>query len=91
MTFEWDESKREANLKKHGLDFVDVPSIIEGETLSFIDERKEYGEERFITAGLLRDFVVIVAHTETDEVIRIISARRATKNEEKEYFKEFAN
>jgi len=52
------------------------------------DKRFEYGEHRFITSGLLRDILLTVAHTETDEVVRILSARKATRYEEESYFKE---
>jgi uncharacterized protein len=48
----------------------------------------EYAEHWFITLGLLKGIVLTVAHTETDEVIRIISARRATRYEQEIYFKE---
>jgi hypothetical protein len=48
----------------------------------------EYGEDRFLTLGVLEGIVFVVAHTETDEVIRLISARKATRDEEKRYFKE---
>ncbi|MBI1763337.1 MAG: BrnT family toxin, partial [Acidobacteria bacterium] len=55
------------------------------------DDRFDYGEERFVTLGLLNGFVLVVVHTETDKVIRLISVRKATKNEEKSYFNEIAN
>jgi len=51
----------------------------------------DYGEERFITLGLLKGRVVVIAHTESDEVIRTISVRKATKNEEIGYFKAIAD
>ena len=62
-----------------------------GQTITILDDRIDYGEPRFVTVGLLQDRVVVIAHTETDEVIRIISIRKATKNEEIRYFKEIAN
>ena len=55
-----------------------------------LDDRFDYGEYRFTTLGLLNGIVLLVAHTETDEIIRIISARKATKYEEKRYFAEIA-
>lgn len=91
MRFEWDEAKRESNTLKHGIDFIDVEEVFEGETLTLLDDRFDYGEKRFITLGLLDGRVVVIAHTETDEVIRIISARKASKNEETSYFKEIAD
>ena len=91
MRFEWDEAKRESNILKHGIDFVGINSVFEGETLTIIDDRFDYDEERFVTLGMLNGRVVVVAHTESDEVIRIISVRKATKNEETSYYKEIAN
>jgi uncharacterized protein len=86
MKFEWDETKRKSNIKKHGIDFVDAPMIFAGYTLTIADDRYDYGEERFVTFGILDGRVVAVAHTETGELIRIISIRKATKYEEQEYF-----
>jgi len=54
-------------------------------------DRFECGEHRFITLGMLKDIVVVVAHTETDEEIRIISMRKATRNEQEKYFESLAN
>lgn len=91
MEFRWDEDKRQSNILKHGIDFVDVEKVFEGATATIFDDRFDYGEERFITLGLLNAQVVVIAHTETEEVIHIISARKATKNEEISYFKEIAD
>lgn len=55
------------------------------------DDRFDYGKDRFIMLGLLNGIVLVVVHTETDEVIHIISARKATKYEEKNYFEEIVN
>jgi uncharacterized protein len=52
------------------------------------DERFDYGEERFVTFGLLQGYVVAVVHTENKDYIRIISARKATKYEQKNYFEQ---
>ncbi|HVF42894.1 MAG TPA: BrnT family toxin [Pyrinomonadaceae bacterium] len=91
MEFEWDEAKRRSNLRKHGIDFVGIEELFEGMTVTILDDRTDYGEERFVTFGLLDGRVVAVAHTETEEVIRIVSVRKATKNEESGYFKEIAD
>ena len=88
VRFEWDERKRQSNLQKHGVDLADLESLFAGETVTVLDERFDYGEPRFITLGLLNGIVLTVAHTETDEVIRILSARKATRYEEETYFKE---
>jgi len=86
MKFEWDETKRKSNIKKHGIDFVDVPDIFAGYTLTIADDRYDYGEERFVTFGILDGRVVVVVHTESEKLIRIISIRKATRYEEKVYF-----
>ena len=91
MKYEWDEAKRESDLAKHGIDFIGIEEVFAGETVTIFDDRFDYGEERFITLGLLNGRVVVIAHTETEEVIRIISVRKATKHEEIGYFKEIAD
>lgn len=91
MRFEWDENKRLANIKKHGIDFVDVPAMFDDDIVTVIDDRFDYGETRYQTLGLLKSRVIMVVHTESDNVIRLISARRANKYEEKNYFTEISN
>lgn len=88
MKFEWDDTKRLANIKKHGIDFADVPAMFEGDVFAIEDQRFEYSETRYLTFGLLQFRVIVVAHTDENDIIRIISARKATKNEEKRYFEE---
>ena len=86
MKIVWDEAKRDANLRKHGLDFADAEQVFAGITCTIEDRRFDYGERRFITLGLLHDTVIVMAHTETRATIRIISMRKATRNEEVLYF-----
>ena len=86
MRYEWDERKRKANLRKHGFDFLDAPRVFHGVTLTVVDDREEYGEERYATLGLLKNTVVVILHTERPEVIRVISMRKATRYEENSYF-----
>ncbi len=81
MRFEWDEAKRRANLKQHGIDFAVVEKVLDSFTFTVHDNRFDYGEIRLQTFGLLRGEVVAITHTETDEVIRVISVRKATKHE----------
>ena len=88
MHFEWDEAKRRLNLKRHGIDFVDAVEVFRVETVTVVDDRYEYGQTRFLTLGLVNGTVIAVSHTETDDVIRIISARKAQGDEEIRYFKE---
>jgi len=66
MEFTWDPEKRLANLKKHGLDFSDAEKVFSGYTLTLQDHRFAYSEARFSTIGLLKDVVVVIAHTETE-------------------------
>ena len=89
MKFEWDETKRRTNLRDHKLDFADAEIVFSGITFTFEDNRFEYGEDRFITLGLLREIVVVIAHTERNDTVRVISMRKATKNEQRLYFENF--
>lgn len=86
MRFAWDEAKRHANLRKHGLDFADAESVFAGLTSTLEDRRFQYAEQRFITLGMLRETVVVMAHTESAGTIRIISMRKATASEQIIYF-----
>ena len=88
MKFDWDETKRLANIKKHGVDFADITTIFDSDVFTIEDQRFDYGETRYITFGLFQSHVIVVAHTDVKEVIRIISARKASKHEEEQYFKE---
>ncbi|HTQ98485.1 MAG TPA: BrnT family toxin [Candidatus Acidoferrum sp.] len=88
MRFVWDDRKRAGNLRKHGIDFAGVELLFEGFAVTVPDDRLYYGESRFITLGILEQLVVVVAHTETVDEIRIISIRKATRHEEKEYFRQ---
>jgi len=83
---EWDEAKREGNLRKHGIDFIGVEALFEGHTATIEDDRFDYGERRFVTYGVLNGRVLAVTHTERKDAIRIISIRKATKREEQSYF-----
>ncbi len=91
MNFEWDEEKRQTNLKKHGIDFADLWQFFEVETYTILDDRFDYGEIRFLTLGLLFGEIIAVSHTEKDEITRIISARKAEKHEQEIYFKQIWN
>jgi uncharacterized DUF497 family protein len=91
MEFTWSETKRTANLRAHGLDFVDATLVFEGVTFTFEDDRFSYNEQRFVTLGLLAGIPVSVVHTESENEIRIISFRQATKREAQIYFGEIQN
>jgi uncharacterized protein len=91
MEFTWSEAKRAANLKSHGLDFVDAPRVFEGLTFTFEDDRFSYGQQRFVTLGLLAGIPVSLVHTETDYEIRVISFRKATNREAQIFFSQVQN
>jgi uncharacterized protein len=90
VSFTWSEAKRESNLAKHRLDFVDVAEVFEGETVTSEDRRFWYGEKRYITLGLFHQTPVHIVHTLHDEEIRIISFRKATRSEARTWFQEIA-
>jgi uncharacterized DUF497 family protein len=90
VKYEWDENKNRLNISKHGFDFNDARFIFDAPMLVIPDTREDYGEDRYIGIGILRRTIVIVVFTEnTDEVIRVISLRKATKNERKIYQNKF--
>ena len=91
MEFIWSETKRASNIKVHGLDFLDARRVFEGVTFTFEDDRFSYGEQRFVTLGMLAGVPVSVVHTESEHEIRIISCRKATKRESQIYFDEIQN
>jgi uncharacterized DUF497 family protein len=88
MTFEWDENKRQANLAKHGIDFVAALNVFyDKNRLESIDNRKDYGEIRIKTIGKIKnELLTAVVNTDRNDIIRIISARRANKKESEEYY-----
>lgn len=87
MRYSYDRLKKASNIEKHGLDFDDARHVIEGEqTVTFEDKRFDYDEPRFITMGMLNGELVVIVTTESDTNIRIISMRKAEKNEQKIYF-----
>ena len=86
MEFTGSKARRTANLKAHGLDSVDAPLVFDGLTFTFEDDRFAYGEQRFITLGLLAGIPVSIVHTETEYEIRVISFRKATQREAQIYF-----
>lgn len=89
MRFSWHESKRQTAVKKRGLDFAQAEQVFLGPTFTFEDDRKDYGEQRWVTLGLLREKVVVIVHTETDNEIRVISMREADKDEQLLFFSNY--
>ncbi len=91
MKFAWDRAKQQSNLVKHRLDFADAATVFAGATFTFEDDCYEYNEDRYITLGMLRGAVVVIAHAEQEGIVRVISMRKATINEQRVYFVGIAN
>ena len=83
LGFEWDSEKSKSNLAKHGLDFEDASAIFYVPVLLHRSDRNN--EERWIAIGSLDEKLITVVFSRRKSFIRIISARRARKNEEREY------
>jgi len=85
MSYEWDPNKAIANIEKHGIDFADAVTVFDDLNAVTIDD-PDYEEQRFITIAMdAFGRVLLVAYTWRGDIIRLISARKATKNERKQY------
>jgi uncharacterized protein len=92
MKYEWDAAKNTVNIEKHGIDFSEAHELFGGNRLIFLDARKDYGEERFITVGLISDRLIVAVYTQRqEEIIRIISIRKANSREKERYEKTVRN
>lgn len=92
MKFEWDERKNQTNIRKHGFSFADGWEIFEAPMLLDLDDRFDYGEDRWIGIGRLRSRIVVVIYTEPDNnTIRLISLRKALSYEQHTYKQTFGN
>ena len=89
ITFDWDENKNQANIKKHNVSFEEAATVFYDENAILISDPDHSDEEdRFILLGIsqkTRMLVVCHCYRENDQIIRIFSARKATKQEEQEY------
>lgn len=87
MKFEWDDKKARTNVRKHGVSFDEALSVFFdpfAETISDPDHSE--GERRFVSLGrTIKGRLVVVSHTDKNDVVRIISAREATRHERKSY------
>ena len=81
--FDWDKRKSRSNLDKHGIDFDDAVEIFYGPVILRRSDRNN--EERWIAIGLLESRFITVVFTRRADAFRIVSARRARKNEAREY------
>jgi len=91
IDFEWDNNKAEINLKKHEISFEEARSVFYDElALEFYDDEHSEWEERFLMLGVsnkLNLLLICHCYRESTGNIRIISARKATKNESKHYYR----
>ena len=86
VRFEWDEKKRHANLCKHGIDFLEAVEMFQSPMLVVADNREDYGEDRLIGVGLSKGRLLVVIFTEPQpDIIRVISLRKATRNEQAQF------
>ncbi|MBD2453238.1 BrnT family toxin [Nostoc sp. FACHB-87] len=90
--FDWDENKNLSNIEKHGLNFNEASQAFDDPyTVTILDERKDYGESRFLNCGQItllssgQSIIIVVVYTVRDDVFRIISARKAN-TEEREWY-----
>lgn len=89
MAFEWDDRKAAANLAKHNVSFQDVTLVFDDvHAIHIVDHSLDYGEERFICIGMANGIIFYVAYTERRDVVRLISARKATRLEQRAYDRE---
>ena len=89
MIFEWDEEKNKANVKKHGIDFETAAHVFkDNNRTEYYDIAHSVFEDRYITIGEIDEvlIVILVVYTERSDAIRIISARKATKQERRAYY-----
>ncbi|HEY7551536.1 MAG TPA: BrnT family toxin [Hyphomicrobiaceae bacterium] len=87
--FEWDESKASENYAKHGVSFEAARAVFkEAFAVEELDDREDYAEERFTIVGMSGHTLLFVAFTPRGVRIRIISARRATKHEQDDYYQQ---
>ncbi len=82
--FEWDETKNQTNIRKHGIGFETAKRIFDGRVATSSDRRQEYGEDRHISIGRVKPGALIVVALRGHR-IRLISARPASRKERKAY------
>jgi uncharacterized DUF497 family protein len=87
MKFAWDPTKAAGNLRKHGVDFREAATVFDDPlSMTFPDADHSVGEHRYLMLGVsARNRTLVVAHSDTGEVVRIISARAATRRERRFY------
>lgn len=89
LEFEWDDGKAAANWRDHGVAFSEaILAFRDTFAVERIDDRQDYGEERINLIGMCEGVLLHVTYTERSERIRIISARRAERHEQDDYYRE---
>jgi len=90
VKFEWDDEKNRENMRRHGIDFADATEVFGHPMLTSLDDREDYGEDRWIGIGLMQDIVAVVVYVEwiEEDRVRFISARPALRHERKRYQEE---
>ena len=83
----WDEPKRQANIKQHGIDFAGCEPIFDYPMVTVEDRREAYGKQRLQSLGFLNGCVVFVVWVDRQDAAHLISVRAATKHETRTYFK----
>jgi len=83
MLFEWDESKRQSNLAKHRIDFQDALRIFDGPVFEKVNRSR--AEDRIVAIGVIEDVEIVVVYVIRGQRRRIISARRAHRDERQDY------
>jgi uncharacterized DUF497 family protein len=84
--FEWDDAKAIINLKKHKISFDTARHVFTDPDLFVAFDSGPYGEQRFQAIGIVNAVLISVFYTERGDNIRIISARKATKHEQRTYY-----
>jgi uncharacterized protein len=88
LRFEWDEKKNELNIRRHGVDFADIVNFLDDPGLiERLDLREDYGEERIMAYANVAGRIMAILFVERGAAIRLISARRASRDETDDYFK----
>lgn len=85
MRISYDAAKRQKTMAERGLDFEDADQVFAGATVDFIDDRRDYGERRWLSFGKLRKRMVVLVWTERGTARHIISMRKANGREQQKY------
>jgi uncharacterized DUF497 family protein len=85
MRITFDPRKRERTLAERGIDFADAVEVFAGDTLNYVDDRRDYGERRIVTIGTFRGRMVVIVWTERGDARHVISMRKANDREKRKF------